>query len=85
MYEIEIQYDTVQHRAEFDCPLCNNHWVFPFPVRPILDVPQPTPNLIVALHLYGCGPGGVPCAGFDLEKVPHLSTQGRTQAKLNLY
>jgi hypothetical protein len=85
MYEIEVQYDETQQRAEFDCPLCNSHWTFPFPARKILDVPQPGPHFIVVLHLYGCGPGSLPCVAFDQQKLPHVTTVSRTRAKLKFY
>jgi hypothetical protein len=64
-HEVPIQYTQGKLRAELDCPLCKQHWVFPFTAREIFGKPYPSPDQLVSLHLYGCGQDAKYCSGFD--------------------
>ena len=64
-YEVQVKYTDGELRAEMDCPLCKEHWIFPFTAREIFGKPSPSPSEIVVLHLYGCGPETRLCPRFD--------------------
>src|SRR5437899_883177 len=86
---IQIKYTEEELRAELDCPLCKQHWIFPYPARQIFGKPYPSPEQLVSLHLYGCGTSPQYCGGFDpgkpfaidnvneLTASPRLSPQKR--------
>jgi hypothetical protein len=64
-HEVPIKNTQGKLRAELDCPLCKQHWVFPFTAREIFGKPYPSPDQLVSLHLYGCGQDAKYCSGFD--------------------
>ena len=63
-HNIRVKYNEDELSATFTCPLCKTDWKFPFPARQVFGKPQPSPDVIVSLHLYGTGPEPIPCPEF---------------------
>jgi hypothetical protein len=84
-YQITVTYDEEKLRAAFDCPLCGEHWEFPFPTQRVFDKPCPNPAQIVTLHLYGTGSKVLYCHEFDpFEYIPIVESLDEARATLDL-
>jgi hypothetical protein len=83
-YEVQIEYTQGELRAELDCPLCKEHWVFPFTAREIFGKPYPSPSQLVSLHLYGCGQDARLCPGFDPGKPYVIETADQRTAVIRI-
>lgn len=84
-YSIKVVYTEDQMKAELDCPLCNKHWGFPFPVQEIDGKPNPAPCFIVSSHLYGTTSSNR-CTGFDyLAFVPQFKLADNGTVNLQIH
>jgi hypothetical protein len=84
-FEIAVTYNEDRLRAEFFCPICQEHWEFPFPARKILKQPFPSPATVVTLHLYGSAWHTEYCQGFDpFLFAPSIESTEETKATLDL-
>lgn len=84
-HTITVRYEEDRLRASLLCPLCNENWEFPFSAREIFGQPQPSPEIIVALHLYGTGAKQTQCRGFDVGAViPRIERKDADTVELTL-
>jgi hypothetical protein len=72
-HTVKLAYFESNEQAELGCPLCGDHWVFPYPVIEHSGKLRPSMDVILAVHFYGHYPGSKgPCPEFVPANPPEI-------------
>ena len=72
-YTVKLAYFERLEQAELGCPLCGDHFVFPYPVIEQSGRLRPSVDVILAVHFYGHYPGSTgPCPKFVPADPPEI-------------
>jgi hypothetical protein len=74
-HTVTLAYFERIEQAELACPLCGDHWVFPYPAIEQFGKLRPSVDVILAVHFYGYYPGSKgPCRGFVAADPPEIES-----------
>jgi hypothetical protein len=82
IYEIDVNYDEDILAASFDCPFCQQNWLFPFHINQTSGELWPLPHDIVMRHLMGDSNGSDACPSVPSPDLSIITMIGPTRVSV---